>query len=144
MSRSRSATGAGSCSTPPTWRASPDWAAPLGFTPEELDRANAEAVALVAAIRDAEETAATPIVVNGAVGPRGDGYAPDRLMTLAEAEAYHARQVRVLAEAGADMVSAITMTYVEEGAGIALAARAAGVPAACPSRSRPTAGCARA
>ena len=114
----------------PTWRASPDWAGPLGLTPDELDQANADAVALVAAIRDAEETAATPIVVNGAVGPRGDGYAPDRLMTLEEAEAYHARQVRVLAEAGADMVSAITMTYVEEGAGIALAARAEGVPVA--------------
>jgi homocysteine S-methyltransferase len=113
----------------PTWRASSDWAGPLDTTPEGLDAANAEAVAFVAALREREETPETPIVLNGVVGPRGDGYRPDRLMTAAEAEAYHARQVNVLAEAGADMITALTMSYVEEGIGIARAARAAGIPA---------------
>ena len=50
-------------------------------------------------------------------------------MTAGEAEAYHRRQVRVLAEAGVDLITATTMTYVEEGVGIARAAKAAGVPA---------------
>ena len=43
----------------PTWRSNPDWGAPLGYAPEALDAANAEAVAFVAAIRDAEETPAS-------------------------------------------------------------------------------------
>ena len=57
------------------------------------------------------------MVLNGVLGLRGDGYAPDSHMTGDEAEAYHARQVSVFAAAGADMVSAITMTYLEEGLG---------------------------
>ncbi|MFO1141927.1 MAG: homocysteine S-methyltransferase family protein [Amaricoccus sp.] len=112
----------------PTWRASPDWAVPLGCTVEALDDANRQAVAFVRAIRDAEETPATPIVVDGVIGPRGDGYRPSSLMTAAEAEAYHARQVDVLADAGADMLSALTMTYADEAIGIARAARAASIP----------------
>ena len=59
----------------PTWRSNPDWGAKLGYSPEALDAVNAEAVAFVAAIRDAEETPATPMVLSGAIGPRGDGYA---------------------------------------------------------------------
>jgi homocysteine S-methyltransferase len=50
-------------------------------------------------------------------------------MTAEEAGAYHARQVGVFAAAGADMVTAITMTYVNEAVGIARAAQAAGIPA---------------
>ena len=69
------------------------------------------------------------MVLSGCLGPRGDGYAPDRFMSAAEAEAYHGRQVRVFEAAGADLVTAITMTYVEEGVGIARAAKAAGMPA---------------
>lgn len=113
----------------PTWRSNPDWGAVLGYSPEALDAINAEAVAFIRAIRDAEEIPAAPMVLNGVLGPRGDGYAPDSYMTADEAEAYHGRQVRMFAAAGADMVSAITMTYVEEGVGIARAARAAGIPA---------------
>ena len=112
-----------------TWRSNPEWGAVLGYAPEALDAANAEAIALVREIRDAEETAASPMVLAGCLGPRGDGYAPDRFMSAAEAEDYHGRQVRVFAAAGADMVTAITMTYLEEGVGIARAAKAAGIPA---------------
>jgi S-methylmethionine-dependent homocysteine/selenocysteine methylase len=112
----------------PTWRASPDWAEPLGLTGEALDAANAEAVRFVAALRDAQETPEAPIVVDGVVGPRGDGYNPEFLMTAAAAEGYHRRQVRVLAEAGADMISAVTMSYVEEAIGIARAAEAEAMP----------------
>jgi homocysteine S-methyltransferase len=51
-------------------------------------------------------------------------------MTAEEAERYHSAQVRTFSETAADMVSALTMTYVEEAVGIARAARAAGMPAA--------------
>jgi homocysteine S-methyltransferase len=112
-----------------TWRSNPEWGARLGYSPEALDAVNEEAIDFLRAVRDAEETADAPMVLSGCLGPRGDGYAPDSYMTVEEAEAYHARQVRVFEAAGADMVSAITMTYVEEGIGIARAAAAAGIPA---------------
>jgi homocysteine S-methyltransferase len=113
----------------PTWRSNPEWGETLGYSPEALDAINAEAIELIREIRDAEETAASPMVLSGCVGPRGDGYAPDRTMSADEAEAYHGRQIRVFAEAGADLVTAITMTYVEEAVGVARAAKAAGMPA---------------
>jgi homocysteine S-methyltransferase len=112
-----------------TWRSNPEWGATLGYSPEQLDAINAQAVDFVRAIRDAQETPASPMVLNGCIGPRGDGYAPDSYMSADEAEGYHARQVRVFEAAGADMVSAITMTYVDEGIGVARAAKAAGIPA---------------
>jgi len=69
-----------------------------------------------------------PIVVSGNIGPRGDGYSPDRLMEADEAEAYHTPQVRTFADAGVDMITAMTMTHVGEAIGIACAAKAVGVP----------------
>ena len=69
-----------------------------------------------------------PIVVSGNIGPRGDGYSPDRLMESDEAEAYHTPQVRTFADAGVDMITAMTMTHVGEAIGIARAAKAMGVP----------------
>src|SRR4051794_26190509 len=86
-----------------TWRASADWGARLGYSPEALDEVNRRAVALSHAIRAMNEEDTTPIVVNGVIGPRGDGYAPDTTMLAGEAERYHARQVATLGRAGADM-----------------------------------------
>jgi S-methylmethionine-dependent homocysteine/selenocysteine methylase len=113
-----------------TWRASPDWGQRLGYYPEELDAANRAAVALAEEIRAVGETERTPIVINGVVGPRGDGYDPAELMSAQAAEAYHARQVATFADTATDMVSAITMTNADEAIGIARAAKAAGIPVA--------------
>ena len=110
-----------------TWRASRDWAERLGYSPEQLAEANRRAVALVEELRDAEP--AVDAVLNGVVGPRGDGYVVGETMTAADAEAYHGEQVGTFAGTAADMVSAITMTYVEEAVGIARAAQAAELPA---------------
>jgi hypothetical protein len=41
-------------------------------------------------LRNARETKAAPMVISGCVGPRGDGYDPGQVMSVAEAEAYHA------------------------------------------------------
>jgi S-methylmethionine-dependent homocysteine/selenocysteine methylase len=68
-------------------------------------------------------------IVNGVVGPRGDGYVVGSTMSAAEAAAYHGLQARAFAEAGAQMISAITMTYVEEAIGVARAAGSVGLPA---------------
>ena len=110
-----------------TWRASLDWGRLIGFDAARLEAVNLAAVDLVAALRDKWETPATPIVINGAIGPRGDGYKAGR-MEREEARDYHAFQVDLFARSQADMVSAITMNTVNEGVGIALAARAAHMP----------------
>ena len=63
-----------------TWRANPDWARRLGYWLDDLDAANRAAVALAEEIRAAGEAEGTPIVINGVIGPRGDGYDPGELM----------------------------------------------------------------
>ncbi|MBM6581011.1 homocysteine S-methyltransferase family protein [Microvirga sp. BT689] len=112
----------------PTWRANPDWAAKLSVSPEELMDINQEAVRWAARVRDRLSDNRERVLINGVVGPRGDGYRADAQMTAEEAQAYHALQVEAFREAGADMVSAITMNYVEEAVGIARAAEALGMP----------------
>ena len=113
-----------------TWRASRDWAEPLGLGSDELDRLNVEAIALLNGLRDELGTPETPIVVSGCIGPRGDGYDPGKVMSVAEADAYHRHQVEVLASAAPDMLSAITMTNVNEAIGIARASVDSGLPVA--------------
>jgi homocysteine S-methyltransferase len=112
----------------PTWRANPDWAAKIGYSREALADANRRAIALMAQMRDEFETAQSPMVISGNIGPRGDGYSPDRIMSAQEAEAYHAEQVGVFRDTEADLVSAFTLNYVNEAIGIARAAKAAGMP----------------
>lgn len=114
----------------PTWRASSDWGEQLGYSSSRLAEVNRRAVGLAEEIVGAGATATVPVVVCGTLGPRGDAYAPEELMSADEAERYHAPQVNVFAAVGVDMVGAYTLAYAEEGIGIARAAAAAGVPAA--------------
>lgn len=118
--------GVGFVAEAPTWRANPDWATRLGYDSSALDRVNRQAIDLVAELRDG--FTGGPFVVSGCVGPRGDGYSPEALMTADEAERYHAEQIGTFAAAGADMVTAMTMTHTGEAIGVARAARVAGVP----------------
>jgi homocysteine S-methyltransferase len=114
----------------PTWRASSDWGGRLGYSREALAAVNRDAVTLLLELREAHETPAMPMVVSGTLGPRGDGYVPGELMSIAAAEAYHAEQIGVFAATDADMVTAFTLTNVDEAVGIARAASAAGMPVA--------------
>ena len=111
-----------------TWRASPDWAEPLGFTLSELDALNTAAIELLTGLR--AEYADVPVVVSGCLGPRGDGYDPGKIMRAEEAQAYHAHQAGVLAAAGVDMLAAITMTNIPEAIGVTNAAKVLGLPVA--------------
>src|SRR6185503_14366400 len=113
-----------------TWRASADWGSKLGYSAEALAAANRRAISLLEEIRRSYDSPRTPVVVSGCVGPRGDGYVPDKTMSATEAHAYHDEQVRVFGDAGADMICAMTMNYVEEAVGIVWAARGAGLPVA--------------
>jgi S-methylmethionine-dependent homocysteine/selenocysteine methylase len=108
----------------PTWRANSDWGARLGYDAAALADVNRRAVELLDSIR--LESADVTIAISGCIGPRGDGYVVGAAMTAAEAETCHAPQVRALG--GADVVSAITMTYPAEAVGIVRAAAAAETP----------------
>jgi S-methylmethionine-dependent homocysteine/selenocysteine methylase len=112
----------------PTWRASADWGARLGFSLDDLRAVNRAAVEQLLEIRRTHETATTPIVVSGCIGPRGDGYEVGTAMRPDDAREYHLLQAEAFTSAGADLVTAITMTHVEEAIGVTEAARAAGVP----------------
>ncbi len=122
--------GAGVVLETPTWRASADWGARLGYAPAELAEANREAVRLLEVLRGEYETERAPVVVSGCLGPRGDGYVPGAVMSEGEVEDYHREQAEVFADSAADMLCAITMNYAEEAVGVARAARRAGMPVA--------------
>ena len=112
----------------PTWRASSDWGGRLGYDSEALADVNAAAVGQLVELRDVWATASTPVVISGCVGPRGDGYQPDSLMSPDRAEAYHAEQIQAFRTTEADLVTAITMTHTGEATGFVRAAQAAGLP----------------
>jgi len=122
--------GAGFVMETPTWRANPDWAGQLGYSPERLDAANRAAVALAEEVRADATADGITAVVSGCIGPRGDGYDPGTAMTPEEAQRYHAVQLGTFADTTADQVTAITMTNADEAIGIVRAATAAGIPAA--------------
>ncbi|MBB4479944.1 homocysteine S-methyltransferase family protein [Rhizobium etli] len=112
-----------------TWRANPDWGQELGYTAEALKAANEEAVDLLVGLRSAYERPEQPIVISGAIGPRGDGYKAGS-MDAAEAEDYHAFQIAAFAGTEADMVTAFTLTNIDEAIGVARAAQSLGMPCA--------------
>lgn len=113
-----------------TWRANPDWTRKLGYSDDEFVEANRQAIEMLGDIRREFENEKTKIVISGCVGPRGDGYVPRAAMSANEAQDYHSAQIRAFSETEADMVTAITMNYVEEAIGVAEAAKAFGMPSA--------------
>ena len=111
-----------------TWRANMGWAARMGLDEAAIREINLRAADYVHDLRKAHETATLPIVIDGAIGPSGDGYRIDATLTADAAEALHRVQIEALAEAGVDMVTAYTMTHPGEAIGIARAARRVGLP----------------
>jgi homocysteine S-methyltransferase len=115
----------------PTWRASRDWGARLGYSCPDLRRINEAAVALLERVRQGYSAVGSPpVVISGCIGPRADAYRVSDRMTANEAEDYHREQIEVLAATNADMVHAMTITYAAEGIGIARAAARIGLPVA--------------
>jgi len=110
----------------PTWRASPRWGEAIGYSLSELALANRTAVSLGEELRAFAED--VPIVISGNIGPEGDGYSPERLMSAPEAQEYHSWQIELFAGAQVDMVNAMTMTYPDEAIGVIRAAGEAGLP----------------
>ena len=108
----------------PTWRANPDWGAELGYDSDALADANRAAVAFVRELAEGRPD----VLINGLLGPRGDGYVVGEQMTAEQAAAYHGWQIGVLADAGVQRITALTLSYPEEAIGVVRAAAAAGMP----------------
>ena len=120
-------TGSGFVLDTPTWRANSDWGTRLGCDRAALIEVNRKAVEYAAGLARGRSV---PTVLNGVIGPRGDGYVVGETMTRDEAASYHSLQADAFAEAGAEMITAVTMTYAAEATGIVDASTAAGLPVA--------------
>ncbi len=110
------------------YRASPDWAGKLGYSPEQLAELQLRAIAF---LRDAAKpyNGQLPAVkFVGTLGPRGDAYEVNATITTDEAEEYHSVQMETLVQAGVDLVSALTFNSVDEAVGVARAAASFGLP----------------
>lgn len=112
----------------PTWRSNRDWGVSLGYTQDQLDAIDREAVAFVRAVRLEAPAGLGASPISGNIGPRGDGYSIVDAMTEDDALGYHEHQVGVFAAAGCDLVSGCTFTYAAEASGLAAAARRHDIP----------------
>lgn len=111
----------------PTWRANAGWAAQHGLSLDDIRRINAEAVQLARQIR-ASRSWADRILINGSIGPSGDGYSADRKLTPEAAARLHRPQMEAFASAGVDLSIALTMTHAGEAIGVAQVGKELGLP----------------
>lgn len=111
-----------------TWKAHGRWAASLGASSAELRAANEESIRFIAELRERYAKNAKPIVLDAVIGPCGDAYRPEAKIETPAAEAYFADQVGWLAATEADMITGLTFNQASEAAGLARAARTAGMP----------------
>ncbi len=111
----------------PTWRANREWGFRLGYDSAQLERINRESVEMLTGLRAEFGNATSRIIINGTIGPQGDGYKLSEL-SVEEAEEYHGIQIASMADTDVDMVTGYTLTTVAEATGIALAAAKHQVP----------------
>ena len=70
--------------------------------------------------RDAAKAAGLPperTVVSGCLGPKGDAYQTNDTLTAEGSEAHHAEQIATLKDAGANVITALTLKAVDEATG---------------------------
>lgn len=112
----------------PTWRANPDWIETIGYSKSSISEINNKAILLMVDLKNEFKNKINNILISGCIGPRGDGYKSENKMTAEEAQKYHSTQIDILSQTAVDVISAITMNYVEEAIGITLAANANKLP----------------
>ena len=81
-------------------------------------------------LREAVETEDFPVLICGIMGPQGDAYNPEKILTAEEAEEYHSFQMEVLANAGVDFICPISLSYSAEAIGMCRAASKLKIPIA--------------
>lgn len=110
------------------YRASRDWGELLGYSREGLVEINFRGVEFYKELADEYESGDNPMPIGGVIGPRGDAYEIGKTPDAAEAEEYHSEQIQTLTDAGVDMITAATLSFVDEAIGIARAAKSAQIP----------------
>lgn len=68
----------------------------IGFSREALAKINIRRIEFYKEFAKEYQNDATPMLVGGNVGPRGDVYDTGRIQDAAEAEEYHSEQVMTL------------------------------------------------
>lgn len=110
------------------YRASTDWGAKLGYSPEELAIMQRRCIDFLRNVAEPYRTRLPAILISGVAGPRGDAYSLNETITAQSAEAYHLVQLSMLAQVGVDLVTAMTFNSVPEAVGIARAAARLDLP----------------
>lgn len=110
------------------YRSSRDWGELLGYSPAGLADIVVQGIEFYRDLAREFETDDSPMPVSGVVGPRGDAYAVGRTMTVHEAEDYHAEQIATMKKAGADFITALTFSQVDEAIGLVRAAQGLDIP----------------
>lgn len=110
------------------YRASPDWAAKLGYSAADLVELQLRSIQFLRDVAKPFREQLPEVLVMGIIGPRGDAYGQERTMTADEAQDYHSGQLQTLRQAGVDLASAMTFNAVTEAVGVAQAAADVGVP----------------
>ena len=112
----------------PTWRASTAWGEKMKYDREELFHINQKAIYFLDILREEYDHQLPHTYISGCVGPRSDGYVVGEKMSVEESMQYHHDQLKAFKLAGADLATAMTINYLEEGLGIVLAARELDIP----------------
>ncbi|MEQ9260892.1 MAG: homocysteine S-methyltransferase family protein [Roseovarius sp.] len=110
------------------YRASPDWGALLGYSPEGLREMQARCIAFLREVAKPYEGQIPEIRIVGIIGPRGDAYALNEEITAEAAEEYHAVQLETLKALDVDLAWGATLNNIPEAVGLSRAAAKAGVP----------------
>ncbi|MGU3293723.1 homocysteine S-methyltransferase family protein [Williamsia sp. M5A3_1d] len=110
------------------YRASPDWAALLGFSPQRLADLQLRAIEFLRDVAEPRRSEVPALYYAGVVGPRLDAYDPERQITADESETYHAVQIATLGRAEVDLVQTLTLSSIPEAVGVCRAAARAGLP----------------
>ena len=111
-----------------TWRANPDWIKKLNYKDEDIIDINKKSIELFDEIRNEYSNEDIPILINGSIGPRSDGYYPSSIMSAEQSYQYHSKQIQILSQTNVDMLTAFTLTYPNEAIGIVKAAKQFNTP----------------
>lgn len=110
------------------YRGSRDWGELLGYSREGLAEINVRGIEFYKELANEYRGESVPMPIGGVLGPRGDAYDIGRVPDASEAEDYHSEQIETFERAGVDMVTAATLSFVDEAIGIARAAKSIGIP----------------
>ncbi|MCP4979309.1 MAG: homocysteine S-methyltransferase family protein [Gammaproteobacteria bacterium] len=111
--------------TTTTWRANRERIQASAFADRAVNEDNAR---FMLDLRDSYADTASPIIVGGNIGPKGDAYKPQEALDADTAQAFHAYQIEALAASGVDFLQASTLPARSEALGIAMAMAATGLP----------------